>query len=175
MKLFVRHPTEPQGSRLVQMLCRTSWGGSWCASGTGKIYGRPSPQAQELANELLSQGGGGQPVHQLGPQHGVGNFLLWGDNDFLHFRCLSMVQLRHYVVDLRSLIADAGQGELCLNLGESHGWPHGNSAYHCWLRATRCFPHVRAPNVVSTTWMFCGPWKGAVFSVKNKINFEQMH
>jgi hypothetical protein len=51
----------------------------------------------------------GQPFQQLGVW-----VLLWR-------RGVSLVQLRYNVIKFRSLIADAGQRELRLGLGEPHG------------------------------------------------------
>jgi hypothetical protein len=80
-------------------------------------------EREELVSALLS--GGGQPVQQLGPQFRVGVMLGWGGDYVLYLCGVPVVQLKDNMIEFGSLIADAGQRELSLGLGEPQGWPIG--------------------------------------------------
>jgi hypothetical protein len=68
---------------------------------------------------------GGQPLHELGPQCGIGvSFGRRGD-DFFHLRGLPLVQLRDHVKELDPLAADTSQEKLPLGLDEPDGWSFG--------------------------------------------------
>jgi hypothetical protein len=126
-------------------------------------------ECKKLACALLFRGG--QSLHRLYTQRSLGKFFWWRGDD-VHLRSVSVVQLRD-VVELRSLFADAGQGELCLNLNEPHCWPlgierlkpHGNSGYLRWLLAVRWLHHIGVTHVVSTTRMFLWGLKRSGFAV----------
>jgi hypothetical protein len=96
---------------------------------------------KELADASLSLQG--QPPHLLGPQHGVGVLLRQRDDDILYFCSVLVVQLWDHMAELCLFTADAGQGKLCLGLGEPQGWPlspeqwkpRGHSGYLRWYWA----------------------------------------
>jgi hypothetical protein len=162
------------------------WGvGGWSRCCAGNSPARPGespevPQEQgrltvayrlereELANALPS--GGGHPVQQLGPQLCMGIRLRRRGDDVLHLCGLPVAQLGDDVVELRSFVADACQSELCLHLGEPHGWPlsperlkpYGHSGYLRWLRSVRCLHFRWGPPVWDHTDCFCRPLKGAI-------------
>jgi hypothetical protein len=93
---------------------------------------------KEVAVALLSRGG--QPPHQLHPERGVVVSLQRRGDDIPYFRGVPVVQLQDHTVELGFLDADAGQGKLCLILGNHEAGrscperrkSHGHSGYFRW-------------------------------------------
>jgi hypothetical protein len=88
----------------------------------GRLVDAHLLEPKELEAALLS--GGGQPPHQFGPHRCVGVMFRWR-GDILHFRGIPVVQLLDHITELYLFAADAGQGKLCLGLGEPDGRPLG--------------------------------------------------